>query len=131
MPCNRNVYVAPFEGDYNLTKLTSGTDEPDTALVYIQPPFQGFSTKEVEFLKSEGVNKVIFSYYDHKNQEYFTSESLPFSKINIRSGSQTTFGPKRAMYGNGIMNRSKLSHTILFVVLILIAIYALWTMRNN
>jgi hypothetical protein len=131
MPCNRNVYVAPFEGDYNLTKLTSGTDEPDTALVYIQPPFQGFSTKEVEFLKSEGVNKVIFSYYDHKNQEYFTSESLPFSKINIRSGNQTTFGPKRAMYGNGIMNRSKLSHTILFVVLILIAIYALWTMRNN
>lgn len=126
--CKKNVYIAPFDDEYQLTKLVSGTEDPNTAIVYIQPPFQGFSKDEVQKLKSEGVENIIFSYYD-KN-DYYTSEPLSFEKLNIRSGTA-----KRIANGktNGVAGYSstKIIHTILFILLLIVAGVSLWYNGNN
>lgn len=128
--CKKNVYIAPYDGEYKLTKMTTGSEDVNTAIVYIQPPFQGFSREEIKQLKSEGIDQVIFSYYD--NNDYYTSEPFALGKINVRS---TNKGVRKASYGYGSDSSScgtnKWIHIILLVVLILVAIYALWYSRNN
>lgn len=130
IPCKKNVYIAPFDGEYQLTKLSSNTDDK-TAIVYIQPPFHGFSKSEVEQLKSDGIDEIVFSYYEDHKKDYYTSDSLGFSKINIRSDTNASI--KRAAYGIGSSSNgtSSIGSVLLFVILLLIAIYAIWNMRNN
>ncbi len=122
--CKKNVYLAPFDGEYQLTKLVSGVEDNNTAIIYIQPPFQGFSKEEVQKLKSEGIENIIFSYYD-KN-DYYTSDPLSFENLNVRTSSS---GPRRSVnrikYGNGY-STPKVIHTVVFIILLIIAGLTLW-----
>jgi hypothetical protein len=126
IPCQRNVYIAPYDLGYTFTKLTSGSEEPDSAILFIQPPFQGFSSDEIHKLKSQGVEKIILSYYDDKKGEYFVSDALPFSRIQKRNSSVRT-----VRVDTRASKTERVFQTIGIVILILLAGYALWSMRNN
>jgi hypothetical protein len=126
IPCQRNVYIAPYEIGYTFTKLTSGSEDPDTALLFIQPPFQGFTSDEIYNLRSQGIEKVILSYYDDKKGEYFVSDPFSFSQIQKRNSSVRTI-----KIDTRTTRIETIFQTIGIVLLLLIAGYALWTMRNN
>ena len=126
IPCQRNVYIAPFDIGYKFTKLVSGTEEPSTAILFIQPPFQGFSADEIYELRSQGIDKVILSYYDDNKGEYFVSEPLSYSEIQHRS---STFRTVRV--ASQTTTGERIFQTVGLILLILIAGYALWSMRNN
>lgn len=122
--CKQNVYIAPYDNEYKLTKLTSGSEDNSLAIIYIQPPFQGFSKDEIQKLKSDGMKQIVFSYYD--NNDYFTSEPFAIEKINVRTDA------KRVYSGiSSTLSKSKWIHTILILVLVLFSIYVLWYSRNN
>jgi hypothetical protein len=118
--CKKNIYISPTDGD--LTKLVSGTEDINTAIVYIQPPFQGFTSEEIQKLKSDGINQLVFSYYD-KNQ-YLTSDIYPVDKIHIR----TNKSPIRKIdYTDNIDEKSnRWIYGVLLALLFLFSIYALW-----
>jgi hypothetical protein len=126
IPCQRNVYIAPFDVGYKFTKLSSGTEDPASAILFIQPPFQGFSPDEIYELRSQGIEKIILSYYDENKGEYFVSEPLGYSQIQARSSSTRTF-----KVSTSTTNNERIFQTILIVVLLLLAGYSLWSMRNN
>lgn len=130
MPCQRNVYIAPFDGEnYTFTRLSSGGEDPTSAIVFIQAPFKGLNYSEMQRLKSEGIQKVIFSYYDDNKSEYYVSDPLPISQINIRKSSPYKFIKVRN--GSSAYNGFNIYHTIVFIFLLIIAGYAIWNMRNN
>jgi len=126
IPCQRNIYIAPYDMGYTFTKLTSGSEEPDTALLFIQPPFQGFSPDEMYQLRTQGIEKVILSYYDEKKGEYYVSDVFPFSQIQKRNSFIRT-----VKVDTRVTKTERIFHTIGIVLLILLAGYALWSMRNN
>jgi hypothetical protein len=126
IPCNRNVFIAPYELGYTFTKLTSGTEEIDTAILFIQPPFQGFSVEEIYQLRKQGLEKVIMSYYDEQKGEYFVSDPLPFSKIQKRNSFI-----RNVKVDTRVSKTERIFQTIGVVLLLLLAGYALWSMRNN
>jgi len=129
IPCQRNVYIAPFDGEtYTFTRLSSGSEDPTSALIYIQPPFKGLNLGEIQKIKAEGIQKVIFSYYDDQKAEYYVSEPLPLSQINIRKTGPNMLRVKNANSSNQGLN---IYHTIVLILLILIAGFVIWTMRNN
>lgn len=126
IPCNRNVFIAPYDIGYTFTKLTSGTEDSDTAILFIQPPFQGFSVDEIYQLRSQGLENVILSYYDEDKGEYFVSDSLPFSKIQKRNSFI-----RNVKVDLRVSKTERIFQTIGVVLLLLLAGYALWSMRNN
>ena len=126
IPCQRNVFIAPFDIGYTFTKLTSGSEEPDTAILFIQPPFHGFSPDEIYNLRNHGVEKVILSYYDEKKGEYFVSDAFSFSQIQKRNSSIRT-----VRVDTRVSKTERIFQTIGIVLLLLLAGYALWSMRNN
>ena len=132
IPCNRNIYIAPFETSYTFTKLASGQEDMDSAIIFIQAPFKGFSKEEVKQLKSQGLQRVVLSYYDEQKGEYFTSDPLSFSQIQARSGPVKASG---IIKGFRIKNGSSMTNSIIITVIVLLMLllsgYALWTMRNN
>lgn len=126
IPCQRNVYIAPFDLGYKFTKLVSGTEEPSTAILFIQPPFQGFSPDEIYELRSQGIDKVVLSYYDDNKGEYFVSEPLGFSQIQSRSSTTRT-----VRVSTKVTTGERVFQIVGLILLILLAGYALWSMRNN
>jgi hypothetical protein len=127
IPCQRNVYIAPFDDvGYTFTKLSTGNEDPKSAILFIQPPFQGFTNEENRLLKGQGIEKVILSYYDDKKGEYIVTEPLSFSQIQKRSG--TT---RNVKINTQISKGERIFQIVLIVILLILAGFALWTMRNN
>jgi hypothetical protein len=126
IPCQRNVYIAPYDVGYKFTKLVSGTEEPSIAILFIQPPFQGFSPDEIYELRNQGIEKVVLSYYDDNKGEYFVSDPLSYSQIQSRSASVRT-----VRVSSTTSTGERVFQIVGIVLLLLVAGYALWTMRNN
>jgi hypothetical protein len=126
IPCNRNVFIAPYEIGYTFTKLTSGYEEPDTAILFIQPPFHGFTVDEIYELRKHGIEKVILSYYDDSKGEYFVSEPISFTKIQKRNSFV-----RNVKVDTRVSKTERIFQTIGVIFLLIFAGYALWSMRNN
>ena len=126
IPCQRNVYIAPYDIGYTFTKLTSGTEEPNTAILFIQPPFQGFNSDEIYNLRQQGIEKVILSYYDEAKGEYFVSDPLGFTQIQKRNHNTRT-----VRINTQTSKTERIFQTIGVILLLILAGYALWSMRNN
>jgi hypothetical protein len=133
IPCNRNVYIAPFETGYTFTQLAQATEDLTSAIIFIQPPFKGFTKDEVKQLKSNGLQSVVLSYYDEQKGEYFTSDPLSFSQIQARSGpikaSGVIKGFKVKTMTSSMVNN--IMTGVIVILLLMLSGYALWTMRNN
>jgi hypothetical protein len=137
--CKKNIYISPTDGD--LTKLVSGTEDINTAIVYIQPPFQGFTKEEIQKLKSDGISQLVFAYYD--KDQYLSSEPLPIEKISIRLRKKEHTNISAHRTQNRMQDRiqdrmqdsqddsNRWVYGVLVAFLFLFAIYALWYSRNN
>ena len=127
IPCQRNVFIAPFDSvGYTFTKLSSGNEDPNTAILFIQPPFQGFTNEEISQLKGQGLEQIILSYYDDKKGEYYVSDPTSISKIQKRSSSTRTI-----KINTQVSKGERMFQIIGIIILIILAGFALWSMRNN
>jgi hypothetical protein len=83
--CAKSVFLAPFDNGYTFSELTVGEGDKSTAIVYITPPFYGFSNEEKQELESKGIKNVIISYYDEKSNTYLTSPIRTTTATPIRT----------------------------------------------
>jgi hypothetical protein len=127
IPCQRNVFIAPFDSvGYTFTKLSSGNEDPKSAILFIQPPFSGFTPQEIHQLKSQGLEKIILSYYDDKKGEYHVSEPMTFDQVQKRNAQTRTV--KISTYTS---KGERIFQIVGIIILIILAGFALWSMRNN
>jgi hypothetical protein len=127
IPCQRNVFIAPFDSvGYTFTKLSSGNEDPKSAILFIQPPFQGFTQDEIKQLKGQGLENIIVSYYDDSKGEYNVSDPISFEKIKKRNGYTRT-----VKVNTQVSKSERIFQIVGVIILLILAGFALWSMRNN
>jgi hypothetical protein len=82
--CSKTVYLAPYDNGYSFSELTIGEKENTTAIIYITPPFRGFSHDEINELKAKNIENVIVSYYNENGNQYIVSNVTQTSELPIR-----------------------------------------------
>jgi hypothetical protein len=92
--CSKSVFLAPFDNGYSFTQLALGDAEPEVAIIYVNPPFIGFSEKEMQDLTSKGIKQVIISYFDEETKEYSISNETPCDALPRRNDSTVELGYK-------------------------------------
>lgn len=92
--CSKSVYLAPFDNGYSFTQLALGDSDPATAIIYITPPFIGFTDNELSELESKGVKNVIISFYNEEAKEYSISNVTPCGAVPRRNDATQDIGFK-------------------------------------
>jgi hypothetical protein len=129
--CKRNVYLAPFDGKYNFTKINQGVENIDSALIYYKPPFEGFTPDEIHKLQSEGIDQVILSYFDNSKSDYHISEPARIQTLESKH-----LGPKRTSYrsvssDSDSSSECNLRYWMIVFILLILSILALYFGKRN
>jgi hypothetical protein len=121
--CSKSVYLAPFDNGYTFSELTVGDKDDTTAIVYITPPFRGFSKNEIFELETKGIKNVIVSYYNENSNQYTVSNITETSALPIRT--EERLDKKLIRSENGNSSNSSCSMTTIAGIIILLLIIAI------
>ena len=136
--CSKTVLLAPFDEGYNFTILSIGESEPDTALIYITPPFHGFNDDEIKDLENKGIKNIIKSYYDDATNEYSISTPSLINDIPRRKKEtqlENTYFTNTKPLDTAVTasNSSKVIHIVLLLIFLGLSGYLIyrWKNKNN